>query len=56
MSVAIEQLIAELRQLSSDERERLVEYWNASQYSDAVSRHASDAGMAEQLRGEPDTR
>lgn len=47
MSIAIERLIAELKELSSDERGRLVEHWNASQHSDAASRHAPDTEMAE---------
>lgn len=47
MSIAIEQLIAELKKLSSDEQEQLVERWNASHDRDAVFGQASNAKNAE---------
>lgn len=48
MSIAIDQLAAELRKLSPDEWERVTEHWNASQEHDAASMQAPDGGIAEQ--------
>lgn len=47
VSDAIEQLVAELRKLPPDERERLVEHWVSSQERDAESGQAPGGEVAD---------